>query len=50
VIFGGLFFGATSKAFFLFLHGPRYTTTAQKLVALQRIADTDSDGISITMN
>lgn len=50
VIFGGLFFWSNVKKPFLISYtGPRYTTTAQKeseQVALQRIADTDSDGIS----
>lgn len=50
VIFGGLsFFSTIKKPFLISYTGPRYVTSAEKeseQVALQRIADTDKDGIS----
>lgn len=50
VIFGSLFFFSNVKKPFLVSYtGPRYSTSAEKEseeIALQRIADTDADGIS----
>ena len=50
VIFGGLsFFSNVKKPFLISYTGPRYVTSAEKeseQTALQRISDTDEDGIS----
>jgi len=50
VIFGGLsFFSDVKKPFLISYTGPRYVTSAEKeseQTALQRITDTDEDGIS----
>jgi len=50
VIFGGLsFFSNVKKPFLISYTGPRYVTSAEKeseQTALQRITDTDEDGIS----
>ncbi len=50
VIFGGLsFFSNVKKPFLISYTGPRYVTSAEKeseQTALQRITDTDEDGVS----
>lgn len=50
VLFGGLsFFSNVKKPFLISYTGPRYVTSAEKeseQIALQRITDTDEDGIS----
>lgn len=50
VIFGGLhFFSNVKKPFLISYTGPRYVTSAEKeseQVAIQRLSDTDNDGIS----